>query len=281
MLGEVIVPKEDIESFDQNGFLIIRNALDAEQIAALLEAGDKLMASDDQVHRQAMPSGRYDSFRNAVTKHNVFRDLIDHPVILPTVVQLLGSDLHLVTSHLIYKGADPEGTPDTFREPGWHRDYFQAMHDMGHRRIQRFLVKCAYYLTDLSEPNSGVTMVVPGSNLLTEAIDIPAGQPDPESALEPSLQAGDCLIFENRTYHAGAANLISRTRKALMMGYGYRWIKPMDYRVQSADLLAQMSPMQQFMCGEQFTKRETFDFRGGDNPLDEWCEQYDIPTVRY
>ncbi len=281
MLGEVIVPQEDIEFFDRNGFLIIRNALDEAQIAALLEAGDQLMASDDQLHRQAMPSGRYDSFRNVVTKHSVFRDLIDHPVTLPTVVQLLGSDLHLVTSHLIYKGADPEGTPDTFREPGWHRDYFQAMNDMGHRRIQRFLVKCAYYLTDLSAPNSGVTMVVPGSNRLTEAIEIPAGQADPDGALEPSLQPGDCLIFENRTYHAGAANLISRTRKALMMGYGYRWIKPMDYRVQAADLLAQMSPLQRFMCGEQFVKRDTFDFRGGDNPIDDWCKRNNLPTVRY
>jgi len=194
---------------------------------------------------------------------------------------LLGSDLHLVTSHLIYKGADPEETPDTLREPGWHRDYFQAMNDMGHRRIQRFLVKCAYYLTDLSAPNSGVTMVVPGSHRLTREIEIPAGQTDPDDALEPSLQPGDCLIFENRTYHAGAANLISRTRKALMMGYGYRWIKPMDYRVQTADVLAQMSPLQQFLCGEPFVKRDTFDFRGGDNPIDDWCKQHDLPTVRH
>ncbi len=281
MLGEMIVPQEDIEFFDRNGYLIVRQALSADQVTALVEAGDRLMASDDQLHRQALSSGRYDSFRNVVTKHQVFRDLIDHPVILPTVVQLLGSDLHLVTSHLIYKGADPEGTPHTFREPGWHRDYFQAMNDMGHRRIQRFLVKCAYYLTDLSAPRSGVTMVVPGSNHLTAAIEIPAGQADPEGALEPALQPGDCLIFENRTYHAGAANLISRTRKALMMGYGYRWIKPMDYRVQAADLLAQMSPLQQFMCGEQFVKRDTFDFRGGDNPIDDWCKQHDLPTVRH
>jgi len=281
MLGEVIVPQKDIEFFDRNGYLIVRQALREEQITALVEAGDRLMASDDQLHRQALPSGRYDSFRNVVTKHPVFRDLVDHPVILPTVVQLLGSDLHLVTSHLIYKGADPEDTPDTFREPGWHRDYFQAMNDMGHRRIQRFLVKCAYYLTDLSAPNSGVTMVVPGSHRLTREIEIPAGQTDPDDALEPSLQPGDCLIFENRTYHAGAANLISRTRKALMMGYGYRWIKPMDYRVQTADVLAQMSPLQQFLCGEPFVKRDTFDFRGGDNPIDDWCKQHDLPTVRH
>lgn len=281
MLEAHIVPQEDLDFFDRNGYLIIRNALDSDQIESLIEVGDSLIASDDQVSRQTGASGRYDSFRNSVAKHQAFRDLIDHPVVLPTVVQLLGSDIHLVTSHLIYKGGDPEGTPDTFREPGWHRDYYQAQNDMGHARIQRLLVKCAYYLTDLSMANSGVTMVVPGSNRLTQAIEIPEGRVDPAGSVEPSLHPGDCLIFENRTYHAGAANQVARTRKALMMGYGYRWIKPMDYRVQSDELLAQMTPMQRFLCGEQFVERETFDFRGGDNPIDAWCEKHGLPTVRY
>ena len=61
--------------------------------------------------------------------------------------------------------------------------------------------------TDLSEPNSGVTLVAPGSNHLTEPIEIPEGQADPLGAVEPLLNPGDCLIFENRTWHAGGANL--------------------------------------------------------------------------
>lgn len=281
MLGDVFVDGKDIEFFDRNGYLIVRNALDADTVAEIVEVSDRLLASDDQVHRQSLASGRYDSFRNCVSKHPVFQSLIDHPVILPTVVQLLGADLHMVTSHLIYKEPDPEGTPGTFREPGWHRDYHQAMQDMGHHRIQRLLVKCAYYLTDLSEPQSGVTMVVPGSHKLTEPIAVPEGQIDPAGALEPSLRPGDCLIFENRTYHAGAANLTSRTRKACMIGYGYRWIKPMDYRVQSPELLGQLTPLQQFMCGESYVKQDQFDFRGGVNPIEAWCEAKGLPTVRY
>ncbi len=281
MLGDVIVKPSEIEFFDRNGYLIVRNALDADTIAEIVEVSDRLLHSDDQVHRQTMKSGRYDSFRNCVSKHPVFQKLIDHPVILPTVVQLLGSDLHMVTSHLIYKEPEPAGTPSTFREPGWHRDYFQAMMDMGHHRIQRLLVKCAYYFTDLSEPNSGVTMVAPGSNQLQEPIDIPEGETDPAGSIQPSLQAGDCLIFENRTYHAGAANLVGHTRKACMIGYGYRWIKPMDYRVQADQLLDQLNPMQRFMCGEPYIKRDTFDFSGGENPIAAWCEEKGLPTVRY
>ena len=34
--------------------------------------------------------------------------------------------------------------------PGWHRDYAQATNDMGNAAIPRLLVKCAYYLTDLT-----------------------------------------------------------------------------------------------------------------------------------
>lgn len=281
MLGDVTVDPQDLEFFDRNGYLIVRNALDADAVEAIVETSDQLLASDQTLYRQKLRSGRYDSFRNCITKDSVFWQLIDHPVILPTVVQLLGADLHMVTSHLIYKEPDPADTPATFREPGWHRDYYQAMNDMGHHRIQRLLVKCAYYLSDLSEPYSGVTMVVPGSNQLTAPIDIPEGQADPDGAEQPSMQPGDCLIFENRTYHAGAANLVGRTRKACMIGYGYRWIKPMDYRVQDAELLEQLTPMQRFMCGEPFVKKDEFDFTGGENPIDDWCAARGLPTVRY
>lgn len=281
MLGDVRVAQADLDFFDQNGYLIVRQALDADTVAAIVEASDRLLASDSRLYRQTTPNGRYDSFRNCVTKDPVFLPLIDHPTVLPTVVQLLGADLHMVTSHLIYKDPDPEGTPATFRQPGWHRDYHQAQRDMGDHRIQRLLVKCAYYLTDLSEPNSGVTMVVPGSNHLTEPIAMPEGETDPAGALEPSLQPGDCLIFENRTYHAGAANLVGHTRKACMIGYGYRWIKPMDYRVQDGELLAQLTPLQRYMCGEPFVEKEEFDFTGGENPIAEWCEALGLPTVRY
>ncbi len=281
MLGDTILDPAEIEFFDRNGYLIVRNALAPDTITEIVDVADRLLSSDDQMHRQTMKSGRYDSFRNCVSKHPVFQQLIDHPVILPTVVQLLGADLHMVTSHLIYKDPEPTGTPPTFREPGWHRDYFQAMQDMGHHRIQRLLVKCAYYFTDLREPNSGVTMVVPGSHQLREPIAIPEGAADPEGALQPSLQAGDCLIFENRTYHAGAANLVSHTRKACMIGYGYRWLKPMDYRVQSAQLLEQLNPLQRFICGEPYAQRDTFAFDGGENPITAWCEERGLPTVRY
>ena len=102
------------------------------------------------------------------------------------VVQLLGADLQLMTSHLIYKHPDPPGdtryhtplrvgTATTLSQRRTHGN-----------KLPRILLKCAYYFTDLSEPNSGATLVAPGSNHLLERIKIPEGQADPEGALEPS-----------------------------------------------------------------------------------------------
>lgn len=281
MLQYTPIPAEDIKFFDDNGYLIVRNALDSETVSNLIEASDRLIASDHQVGRQSRHDGRYDGFRNSVTLDDAYIPLMTHATILPLVVHLLGSNLQLMTSHLIYKAPDPEGTPETHRDPGWHRDYLQAMMALGHYSIPRIELKCAYYFTDLSEPNTGVTMFVPGSNQLTEAIDIPSGQADPDGAVEPLLNPGDCVLFENRTYHAGAANLSTWTRKGIMIGYGYRWVMPMDFRRQSESFIEKLTPLERFLVGEPYDDVSGFQPNGGANPLEEWCTAHGVPTARH
>jgi ectoine hydroxylase-related dioxygenase (phytanoyl-CoA dioxygenase family) len=281
MLKDVIIPQEDIDHFDQQGYLIVRNALGQEQIARLIAASDRLLASDLQTNRQTAAGGSYDGFRNAITLDKAFAELIDHETILPTVVQLLGADLHVMTSHLIQKQPDPADTGANHRQPGWHRDYAMATHDLGNAAIPRMLVKCAYYLTDLSENQRGATMVTPGSHLLMGPPEIKEGAVDPEGAVEPKLNPGDCLIFENRTFHAGAAHKGAAERKAIMIGYGYRWVKPMDYIVQEREFVERLTPLQRYLVGEAFDSVETFQVHGGRNPLGEWCDEHGIAKARH
>lgn len=280
MLDNTPLSAADRDHFDSQGYLIVRQALDEATVAQLLEAGDQLIASDLRTGRQQAADGRYDGFRNTIALHDDFIPLIDHPKILPTVVQLLGADLHIMTSHLIHKHPDPPDTPATQRLPGWHRDYAMAMGDMGHHAIPRLLVKCAYYLTDLADPATGVTMVAPGSHLLTEPPP-PVDGPDPAGAVEPSLQPGDCLIFENRTFHAGGAHSGLNTRKAIMVGYGYRWVVPMDYRTQEDEFVDKLTPLQRFLVGEPYEKVAEFEVHGGRNPLKEWCTEQGFPEARH
>ena len=265
--------------FDDNGYLIVRNVLDADTIGELIEASDRLMASDSTREPSTKFRRVIRQLPNSISIVDAFIPLLTQKTILPVVVQLLGAHLQLMTSHLIYKHPDPQGTPDTTRRPGWHRDYAMATTTHGNK-VPRILLKCAYYFTDLSEPNSGVTLVAPGSNHLLERVPIPKGQPDPEGAVEASLQPGDCLLFENRTFHAGAANLTDQIHKGVMFGYGYRWLMPMDYRTQKQALLDKLTPLEQYLVGEPFTKTKEFIPSGSESPSLNGVSSTAPPAVR-
>lgn len=260
------------QQFDAEGYIIVRSVLDHETIAGLIAAGDRLIASEARANRQQTHDGLYDGFRNCVALDPAFLPLLTHPRTFALIVQLLGPHLSLMTSHLIYRYPDPADAPLSWRLPGWHRDHYTSMRDLGHARIPRHSLKCAYYLTDLSEPHSGVTLMAPGTHHLTEAMKIPAGQADPENAVEPLLAPGDCVIFENRTYHAGAANRSGRTRKAVMFGYSYNWIRPTDYQRQPPPLVEQLDPMGRCLVGELAADDAEFSVSGGPNPIQEWAE---------
>jgi ectoine hydroxylase-related dioxygenase (phytanoyl-CoA dioxygenase family) len=268
----VTITPEQKQQFDEQGFLIVRNVLDSETISNIIEASDRLIASDIEENRQVRNDGLYDGFRNCVSLDDVFFPLITHASTFSLVTQLLSPHISLLTSHLIYRYPDPEGSPDTVRMPGWHRDHFTSMRDLGHTHIPRHSLKIAYYLTDLSEPNSGATLMAAGSNHLKERIKIPDGQVDPATRVEPLLKAGDCVFFENRTWHAGTANATNRTRKAVMFGYCYNWMRPIDYRQQSPEMIEKLNRMQRFLVGESVDDTKEFQVGGGANPVKDWCE---------
>ncbi|MEM7538410.1 MAG: phytanoyl-CoA dioxygenase family protein [Chloroflexota bacterium] len=281
MLDFVPASEKQLNHFDEHGYLVVRNALDSEMVAKLIAVSDRLVDSDIEQNRQRKPDGLYDGYRNCISLDEAYIPLLAHPTIFPLVVQLLGGNLHLITSHLIYKHPDPPGTPPTRREPHWHRDYGIANRDMGNATASRIILKCAYYLTDLSQPNSGVTLVAPGSNRLTEPIEIPDGAVDPVNVAEPLLNPGDCLIFENRTWHAGGSNLTSWIRKTVMFGYGYRWIMPIDYRQQEASMMDKMTRFERFLVGGRWDEGTHYVSNGGTNPLNEWCEAHGVPFTRF
>ena len=279
-LGAQLLSSETIRQFDEEGYLMVREALEVKTVDRLAEAGDRLMSGDGLENRQRSEDGQYDSFRNCIALDDAFVPLLVQEKIFPIVVQLLGAYLHLTTSHLIYKYPDPPGTPASVRSPEWHRDYGRLTQDLGHAAVPRAMVKCAYYLSDSIGPNSGATLVAPGSNLLREQLEIAEGKADPDGVLEPRLRRGDCLIFENRIWHAGAVNLSDHTRKAVMFGYGYRWAAPIDYRIQPASLLEKVDPLGRYILGEPMKESQEYQISGGESPLRAWCEKQGLPLVR-
>lgn len=251
---------EERDFWEANGFLIVRNALKTDEIDSLIEAGDRLIASGRKRNRQRV-NDEYDGFRNVVSEDEAFRPLLTQSTTVPLVAQIMGPRLQLHTSHLIWKNPDPEGSPSTRRVPGWHRDIGRMTKDIHWETMPRLEIKIAYYLTDCSEPNCGQTMVVPGSHRWREQ---PEFEGDPEGALEPMLQAGDALLFENRTFHAGGANLSGRTRKTIMYGYSHRWVRPDDYAEQDPVLMERCDPIERgLMDVTSHFRSEDYTFKPG------------------
>ncbi len=279
MLGFTELTEEQRAQFHNEGYLILRNVLDEATISNLIAAGDRLIASEERLNRQKN-SEFYDGYRNCISMDDAYIPLVTNEVTLPLVIQLLGSNVQLSTSHLIHRHPDPPGSPDTLRRPGWHRDNGRTSLDLGPDNYPRIGLKCAFYLTDLSEPNSGVTMLAPGSNQLKVGVDIPDGKVDPANAIEPLLNPGDCVIFEYRTWHAGAPNFTTWTRKAVMIGYCYRWLKPMDYIKQDLALLEKLSDIEKYLVGEEVDDTREFQPTGGYNPLNEWCDRHGVEKDR-
>ncbi len=279
MQGFTKLTDDQRQQFRDQGYLIVRNVIDDDLISRLIDAGDRLLAAGERYNR-FQTSEFYDGYRNCITMDDAFIPLLTNEVTLPLVIQLLGSNLQLSTSHLIHRHPDPSGTPVTVRRPGWHRDNGRTSSDLGAGNYPRIGLKCAFYLTDLSEPNSGVTMLSPGSNQLTERIEIPEGKADPANAIEPLLNPGDCVIFEYRTWHAGAPNFTDITRKAVMIGYGYRWLKPMDYIKQQPELVEKLTDIEKYLVGDEIDDTLEFQPSGGLNPLNEWCAAYGVEQDR-
>ena len=254
---------EQREFFDRNGYLVVRNALDADMLERVTAAGDRI------VEKNKDDGSRRASLVNVLPEDDIFLSLLTWETTVPLVVQLLSFDIRLAKSHLIYNYPDP---PDAKPSTNWHRDFMESPFDLGPHRYPRLLIKIAYQLTDTS-PLSGNTILVPGSNNYTRRLQIPEGKNDPDGALELELRAGDAFLFESRTFHRIGLNRTAVVRKCLMMGYSYGWISPLDYDVQPDWLLEKTTdPIARQLIGGNKLPSTIID----PWALREWAEKYGV-----
>ena len=241
---------EQRQLFDEDGFLVVRDVLDKETVAQLIEAGDRraraflnkpeLLEKEEYNHLDLRPG---------LLREQAIFSLLAHSPTVPLVVQLLSPNIQLHSLTLIYKRpVSPEGTP--FRR-GWHRD-IRIPKDLGNSNLPRVGIKICYCLSDFHKPNSGMTLFARKSHLNPEALKIRKGQIDPEGVevCELRLNAGDAVLFENRIFHTAAPNRSDRISKVLMYGYAYRWLKPEVYlETPDETLLQKADPITRQLLG--------------------------------
>lgn len=220
---------EQRQSFEADGFLVVRNALDRETVRLVTEAGDRLAAAFlNKPEVPNRPEYNHLDLRPGLLKEKALFDLVTNSSTVPLVVQLLSPNIHLHSTSLLYKRPSRPDVP-SFRR-GWHRD-IRIPRDLGHQSLPRVGLKICYCLTDFHQPNSGMTVLARQTHLRTEPLKVPKNKFDPEDVeiCDLKLNAGDAFLFENRIFHTAAPNLSDRVSKVFMYGYAYRWMKPEIY----------------------------------------------------
>ena len=261
---QLAMTNEQRRSFDEQGFILIENFFSQAELDRLLSAIDEVA---ERV-RAEKGLGENDPFalRNALTHHEAFLDLIDNPRILPLVVDAIGWNVQIRTTHLDYRPPYPEGL-----EPGelgtgegadhaagyknlvWHPDLagpflFEAPSLDG--RLPFMEIKVGYYLSDLTQRNSGAICLVPGSHKRTpqELRDMNHRVPE-DQFIELNVPANTALLWRTQVWHCVTPNLSNNVRKVFYVGYHYRWLRPTDYIEQDPELIACSSPIRRQLLG--------------------------------
>ena len=220
---------EAIEHFDQQGYLIVRGAIDATVLTQLqketdgwIRAADSATETDDRFVFQGGSTDaqrRLERINHPVVLSKLYWEVATSPAMLDRVEALIGRDLSFHHSKMNLK------LPGGGAEIGWHQDYVFFPH------TNYDLLACGIALDAATEAN-GCMMVVPGSHrapllchrdedgeFIGRIVDTNIADDWADQAVRVELQPGDMSIHHCRTIHGSAANLSTERRCVLIMQY--------------------------------------------------------------
>src|SRR5215510_9455598 len=121
---------EQRQSFAEDGYLVVRNALDPQTVNKLLAEADQLCAPFlNKPELAGKPEYNHLDLRRGLLKYKGLLSLVSNSTTVPLVVQLLSPNIHLHSTTVIYKRSETLEAP-SFRR-GWHRD-IRIPKDLGH-----------------------------------------------------------------------------------------------------------------------------------------------------
>ena len=219
-----MLTRQDIEFYNENGYLLVENAVSPEQLARLrqlaydfIERSRQVSVSDDVFdlddgHSAASP--KLTRIKLPHKQHPYFWEIAKNSGITEVLRQLLGPDVLLQTSKLNTKA------PGGGAAVEWHQDW--AFYPHTNDRI----LACGLMLEDVDLAN-GPLQVIPGSHLgpvldHTNKDGVFCGAIDPgdadfhaEKAVTLTGKAGSMTVHHARTLHGSAPNRSDRARLIL------------------------------------------------------------------
>jgi ectoine hydroxylase-related dioxygenase (phytanoyl-CoA dioxygenase family) len=233
---------ELMKQFNEQGYLLLRNAISQEKVDRLNSAIDEVVAGE--------PETLAHNIYNSVQRHEEIASLIDEPTLLPLVVNLLGYNIQLHISHLTIRKPNPQNAnTETHSFINWHQDGPHPQFPRIDGITPLYYIKTCYILSDMSEPNRGNTKIIPGSHNRPYQPDTKNVTDELPGEMQVCGKPGDVFVFAQNLWHAGAPNHSSFTRRQLFLGYSPIWMRPIDYWAASDEMLKAASPIRKQLLG--------------------------------
>ena len=274
MTAPIRLSPTQLKQFERDGFLHLPALLTPDENAHYLAATSKL-CDEFRAEKNLTPDQTVE-IRNAVARSDELLELISHPVALGAMLDILGWNIQLTTSHVFARTPNPEARA-SFKAIDWHADGPNPRPP----RIEgksgpvepRLYAKIGYFLTDLSAPNKGNLRVVPGSHKCAARPENDPATGEPQGLIELLTRPGDAVLFENRCWHAVGPNTSDQPRQNIYIGYCHRWMKAIDFERQSDELLARATPLQKQLLGAASHELSFWlpDRAPADVPLQQWA----------
>lgn len=245
--------------FDLNGFLVLKNAIDADLVARLNAAFDA-MPRDLQLGDWYKGAQRRDynpdtglELHNAVAMGGPFAELIDQPAWIDHLYHYCGEEASYVQGLFLDEciaSVRKGGEQHRMHSGGYMgalRGKFHYEH--GHFRCGQANVIVA--LTDIGE-GDGPTMVVPGSHKSNfphpDGVGGPTGKNGEmdkvAGAIPVYMNKGDALLFVDGIMHGGGARTNPGERRITIYRYGPLWAATRFGYQYPQELLEAITPTQ-------------------------------------
>jgi ectoine hydroxylase-related dioxygenase (phytanoyl-CoA dioxygenase family) len=259
-----------LQSLHQNGYLILENVLEKDEIARLLKEAECIVATQDSdeaaVKSTKKAHGKaYYNIHNPFEYTDVFDYLIDHPKTFEVVTYLMGPYIQAMGCHIFVRCPCAHAVENNIGK--FHTDSGPSLQRIlpvpGNLLLQ---LKVQFFLTDMLGENESNFLAIPGSHvrsvnyhhpycLIPECNKYLEQGIMPPEAIQLKVKAGDVLIHMLNLWHAVASNESENTRLSISIRYGQMWFRDQHFKTSKDILLPRMTPRQRRLIGDY-----------GDNP---------------
>jgi ectoine hydroxylase-related dioxygenase (phytanoyl-CoA dioxygenase family) len=244
---------QQIQSLEVEGYLVLPDLLDADQVARLKSETAQLetTAVDYSIHQRGCPAVQFAG--------GAISDLIAHRSTIDFLKKLFGQDV--VMMGYDYARSEPGHPGISLHTDG--QPYGSAI--FGMQGSVPWMVRVLYYLDDLT-PEVSPFRVVPRSHLSMhdDANPYLRYKSHPEEVMVP-LKAGSAVLINHRVFHGNCPNTGERAREMLAIAYRPAWAGPQsDVEAWDPEQLARLPGEVQRLMTDPNQRRGDHD--GGNKP---------------